>query len=250
MSEKPFPNYSGHVEGTSVGVGPSSGSRYIEQGNESIVKTAGISIVEDGQLLAEMPNGFVLKTVSPELEKINPDFAEKRLEKMNALREINVQQSKIGGHIFNIPNTTRIVIQNDGTKALLETDITEGGRLDLIDLKNFRGYEFDEGTRTFIIDHIKEDVQLASKYGLTLSHWQNNYAPLDTWNLVIDPATGEKKLYIIDVGHSVELQQTPEELEKGEQKIDEVLEEIKLGDKTQMVGPAFPGEIDEEKTSL
>ena len=68
--------------------------------------------------------------------------------------------------------------------------------------------------------------------------------------MVIDPAKKKKKLYIIDVGHSVELQQTPEELEKGEQKIDEVLEEIKLGDKTQMVGPAFPGEIDEEKTSL
>ena len=57
---------------------------------------------------------------------------------MNALREINVQQSKIGGHIFNIPNTTRIVIQNDGTKALLETDITEGGRLDLEDMSLMR----------------------------------------------------------------------------------------------------------------
>lgn len=250
MSEKYSPNYNGHVEGTPVGVGSSTTSRYIEKGNESVVETVGISIVEDGNLLAEIPNGFVLKTVSPELESINPDFAERRLEKMNALREINVQQSKIGGHIFNIPNTTRMVTLNDGTKALLETDITESGRLSLIDLKKFRGYEFDEDTHRFIIDGIKNDVQLASKHGIALSHWQNNYAPLDTWHLVIDPDTGEKKLYVIDVGYSVELHQTPEELEKSEQKIAAVLEEIKLGEKTQIVGPAFPDEIDEERTSL
>lgn len=251
MIEKdPNVKYTASVEGTSVTVGPSDKPRYFDQGAETMSASADIAIHEDGHIKAEIKDGFVLLVPAPELAHIKPNFAQERFEKLAALKRINMEQAKSGGHQFTLPNTFRIVKLQDGTEALLETDITEGGKMVMVDLKKFQGYQFDQQTKDFIVDTIRKDMNLAAKHRITLTHWQNTYAPLDTWHLVINPETGEKKLYILDVGFSVDLNQSQNELDQGIEKTEFYLKKFNVGPDTRPVGSVVEDEIDEEKLSL
>lgn len=117
--------------------------------------------------------------------------------------------------------------------AILQSDITEGGKREVIDLKYASDYDFTEYGRDLIVETIRKDIDLASKHRIVLSNWQNSIAPLDTWHLVVNKETGEKRVMILDVGYSVLLNQREDSISMSRQNAEEALSLIRVGAKTE-----------------
>lgn len=158
--------------------------------------------------------------------EINESLTTESYEKMRALSKINSHQKK-GEHKFNLPGTIRLVREEDGSHSILLTDLTFGGKKEMVDLKYFFERSFDQETAELICQQILGDLELAEQHNIALNSWTNENFPLDTWYLIVDKETGQKKVMIVDVGKRVRLNASKTYLEKTRELIVNALEILK-----------------------
>ncbi len=153
------------------------------------------------------------KETSGSNQEIRNDQATEAYGKFMALKAINKKLPK-GDDGFNLPNTVRMVADKC-EKSLLVSDLTSGGKFKLYDLKYY--FEFKDQLpfelKNVVEKQIKKDLALAEKNKITLTQSANINFPLDTWCLVVNPETGDGKVFIMDVGRNVHLDVTDEQLD-------------------------------------
>ncbi len=110
---------------------------------------------------------------------------------------------------FNIPGTVRGVEDHEHA-GILMTDLTENGKYELVDIKNFNAYLWEHRAAPHINadavrkirDLIAHDIDIAAQHGIKLITGFSNHPLqlLDTWQIAINKQTGELKIYICDIG--------------------------------------------------
>ncbi len=145
------------------------------------------------------------------------------------LREINRNQ-KNSDHKFNLPLTVRLTKADDGSHSILATDLTDGGKNKLYDLKYYFEFkdQLDERSKDIITETIKADLDLAEKYNVRLNIGTNVNFPLDAWCFVKDEQTGNDKVYIMDVGRNIKIGASAEELKRTRELIEDHLRMLRV----------------------
>ncbi len=164
----------------------------------------------------------------PEIIKNVNEQVEKNFSKMMALKKINGLIPK-GEHKFNLPNTVRLMEDRQGIKSLLISDISKDG-FEIFDLSNSEEYEYDPESINIIRETIEKDLVLAEKNGIALSISETH--PLDTWFLIINTKTGEKKVMILDVGMHVIVDAEDYYIKVSHDTVSDSLAKLKIGEKT------------------
>ncbi len=158
---------------------------------------------KEGFVFKSLHNFKVVTTYDEDVgtEDLEKEEAEKILKdtldqwaRIRAVRQILREEHKSG---FNIPGTIRGVRGDE--YGLLISDLTEGGKKEVIDLKMLRAYpgrvtpeQWNEIKRGVL-----NDLNLSKLYGIKLV---SGNAGLDPWLVAIDKETGECRLYISDIG--------------------------------------------------
>jgi hypothetical protein len=149
--------------------------------------------------------GFVYKRLhglTGGYEDLSPEMMEEILtdtlgqwNKIRAVRQTLKQESKPG---FNIPGTIRGV-RGEGEYGLLLSDLSEGGKKQVIDLKMLRARPdiISPAQWQEIKKAVLNDLDIASLYGIKVV---SGLAGLDAWLVSIDKETGECKVYLSDIG--------------------------------------------------
>ncbi len=223
------------------------------QGGETDTADIIVETKKEGKRVREFKGTFILKKCN--IWGLTPEQKDSETtssyEKLMKLKEINAIQRLKGEHQFNLPITIRLVKDHDGSLAILETNIMAGKsekKLDFIDLKYADEWDFDEDTHKLIVDTIRADFDLAAKYNVNLSVMMNTWRPLDTWCLVRDLDTNDKKLYILDVGSSVKLNDSSEDIEESRMKIYKATDSLHVGESIKRVPGRAKPDLEEEES--
>jgi hypothetical protein len=137
------------------------------------------------------------------------------------LKDINAFQSP-KSHKFNLVPTLRLIKDKNGRLSILVTDLTEGGKKELVDLKKASGYKFNSKTASLIRRTIKADLSLAEKNKIQLAY---EPYPLDTWMLLTDKTTKKSKVVITDYGYKIIIINAPEtELKRARDAVEHSLD--------------------------
>ncbi|OGG73387.1 hypothetical protein A3A40_01030 [Candidatus Kaiserbacteria bacterium RIFCSPLOWO2_01_FULL_54_20] len=130
------------------------------------------------------------------------------LQQWQKIRQIHDELRKSGKEGFNIPPTVRGVVGKDGI-GILMTDMREGGKKDVIDLKRLvfsaearkvNRKEWDKLRRA-----VDRDVHIGLSNNIRLIREQplDEEEPLDIldpWTVIIDKKTGACELALTDIG--------------------------------------------------
>jgi len=130
------------------------------------------------------------------------------LAQWNVIKNVAKELRKEGREGFNIPGTVRGVKAELST-GILMTDLSEGGKKDVIDLKKLIFHEEARKVPRAEWDKLREcvlrDVQIGLENNISLIREQDEPEDepidiLDPWTVVVDKETGVCELVITDVG--------------------------------------------------
>lgn len=133
---------------------------------------------------------------------------DKVLEQWDVIKRIRSELRKQGKDGFNMPGTVRGV-KSDGQTGILMTDLSEGGKKDVIDLKRLvlpqEAQKVPRKEWDKLRENVLRDVTIGLEHNISLIREQDESEEepkdiLDPWTVVVDKESGTCKLVITDIG--------------------------------------------------
>lgn len=119
------------------------------------------------------------------------------LDQWEHIRAVKRELTKRGEEGFNIPGTIR-KIRTEDSSGILVSDLSEGGKNELIDVKILNSYpeEISRSEWRKIKEAVLRDLEIATKNNIRIVGGNTG---LDAWLLVRDKKTKEFKVYLSDI---------------------------------------------------
>ena len=147
------------------------------------------------------------------------------LSQWSYIRNAMVERKKVGKITFKTPKTIRGYEEKDKEIGILMTDLTQGGKNTVIDLKDYvEEPSFDLQTWEKIKSQLLRDVEVAREERIVLTDL--SLLALDPWLVVYE--NHEPVLYFVDVGEHTRVNQPEAKVDKA---IEHVLSYIQRIDK-------------------
>ncbi|MEK7156656.1 MAG: hypothetical protein AAB790_02515 [Patescibacteria group bacterium] len=166
-------------------------AKRIDWGDESDIHKVSLNHTELGTL-----KGFIFKK---SLDLHPEESLADTLAQWREIRKVKASLVKEKREGFNIPGTVRGIATRDNVLGLLVTDLSEGGKNYVFDLKTlFRNaHNITREDMQNIKIAVIRDMDIARENGIKLV---SGATGLDAWFVVKPKAGGDCKVYITDIG--------------------------------------------------
>lgn len=167
-------------------------------------------------------DGLVLKNFH--YSNAQPEWAEYHLENVlsqwRKLKSINSRRRKEGKTIFSLPGTVR-GYKNEDEKGILMTDLSEGGKYPVYDLKELEMMYLDKNDWSEIKKQIERDIAIAEEEGVGLESGPNH---LDPWLITMHKE--RPTAYISDIGAYTSIDESKSQTARSTELLKKALNDI------------------------